>query len=155
RSSLTLVERLRLTPAAADFVGLLNRTGDLDGLGEGGPVTVFAAIDDAFDQLGPAALALLYNPPNADVPATIAGSHLVDGAVDLSALPDGATLETQGGLTLRVTQDGGVTYVNGRRVLSPAVETTGGVFYLLDGLVLDALDLDQHLRIDPELQNYQ
>jgi transforming growth factor-beta-induced protein len=154
RANLTLAERLRLTPIAADFVALLERAGLFSVLEGEEPHTVFATVDDAFDQLGGPALNLLYDPDNADVVATVANSHLVEGEVVLGELPDGAPVETREGLSLTVTRANGVFFVGGRRVLSPPVQTTTGVFYLLDRLVLDGLDLDQHLRITPALSEF-
>ena len=151
RSNLTLAERLRLTPVVGDFTGLLETAGLFPLLEGDGPLTVFAAVDDAFDQLGGPTASLLFAPLNADVLAGVADAHIVEGEVDLGALAPGSTVETRGGVALTVTEADGVLYVGGHRVLSPPVHTTNGVFYLLDRLVLDGLDLDQRLRISPSL----
>ncbi len=141
RDHLTLAERLRVTPLVGAFAGAL-RTAGLGGLVEGGePYTLLIPINSAFANLGAADLQALLSAPNRNILLKVLRHHILPGRVRAEQFTDGNTLSPLGGLPLPVETTGGLTYVGGSRVIVPEIETSDGLIYLLDAVVLSHLDL--------------
>lgn len=154
RDHLTLAERLRVTPLLRSFADLLSAAG-LSNLAERGePTTLLIPINSAFDALGPAFLQSLERFNNRDVLSKILRHHVVPGRVRTDDLEDGDTLTPLDGSDLTVRVEGGLTFLGEARVIVAEVETSDGLIYLLDTVVLSHLDLAERLKIEPELTDF-
>ena len=153
RDHLTLAERLRVTPLLTTFANALG-TADLNSLVQsGGPYTLLIPINSAFADLGAAELQALLASPNRSVLLKVLRHHILPGRVREDQFTDGATLTPLGGfpLTVEVQEEDNITYVGGSRVIVPEVETSDGLIYLLDEVVLGHLNLAERLQISPRL----
>lgn len=150
RTNLTSRERITLSPSLRTFARLATQSGVLARAEALGGATVLVPTDDAFSTVG-GTLTLLEQPGNSDVLRQVLSPHVIPGRVDLSSLPDGATVETADGLTLQVTNDNGVLRVGGVRVLREAVETADGAIYLMGGVLFKGITLANRMRVQPSL----
>lgn len=153
RDHLTLAERLRVTPLLATFASAL-ATADLTGLvASGQPYTLLIPINSGFADLGTAELQYLLSTPNRGVLQKVLRHHILPGRVRAEALTDGATLAPLGGFPLQVEVDteDNIVYVGGARVIVPEVETSNGLIYLLDSVVLGHLTLAERMQVAPRL----
>ena len=151
-TALSTRERVALSPTLSTFRDLAARTGVLTSTT--GPVTLLAPIDDAFVRLGDVRALLVAQ--NAILTRTLA-AHVLPGRVDLAALPDGATVTTLTGETLRVevrpTAYGATRTVGGIRVLT-GQDTADGRVYVLGDVVVATLTLGDLLRIQPRAARF-
>ena len=117
---------------------------DLEGtLSAGGPFTVFAPTDDAFDAafeaLGITAEDLL---ADTETLTAILTYHVVDGAVpssDVVAL-DGESVETLNGASVEISVDGDTVMVNDATVTAVDVAASNGVIHVIDTVLLPPAD---------------
>jgi uncharacterized surface protein with fasciclin (FAS1) repeats len=113
---------------------------DLEGtLSAGGPFTVFAPTDDAFeaalDGLGITAEDLL---ADTETLTAILTYHVVPGAVpsgDVVTL-DGQSVETANGASVDITVDGDMVMVNDATVIAVDVAASNGVIHVIDSVLL-------------------
>ncbi len=149
RDHLTLAERLRVTPLATDFARAFAQAGLDELLGGGEPYTLLIPIDNAFDVFGGDRLQELLRFANRDVLLKVMRHHVLPGRVRLEDLAGTDALTPLDGSPLSVTNEGGVHYLGGARVIVAEVEASDGLIYLLDRIVANHLDLTEHLRITP------
>ncbi len=154
RMNLNTADRLRLTPIVEIFSGLAMSTGASDYLAGPGPITVFAPIDNAFLDYGDPEFDLLTEAQNADVLARIVDFHSAGGLIDIPTLEPGSQIETRDGTHLTLTVEGNARYLNGRLVISEAIETANGVIYLINGVQSDSLNIEERLRSSPRLTTF-
>ena len=116
--------------AAAEAAGLA------DTLAEGGPFTIFAPTDAAFEKLPAGTVASLLRPENREKLVEILTYHLVEGRVyaDQVVKLDAAT--TIGGSDVSIhAGDGGVN-VNNANVVATDIEASNGVIHVIDRVLL-------------------
>ena len=152
RDHLTLAERLRVTPLATDFAAAFAQAGLDELLGGGEPYTLLVPIDNAFDVFGGDRLQELLRFANRNVLLKVMRHHVLPGRVRLADLEGTDALIPLDGSPLSVANEGGVHYLGGARVIAAEVETSDGLIYLLDRIVLTHLDLAEHIQIDPDLK---
>jgi uncharacterized surface protein with fasciclin (FAS1) repeats len=152
RDHLTLSERLRVTPLIATFANAL-ATADLTSLvASGEPYTLLIPINSGFADLGTAELQYLLATPNRGVLQKVLRHHILPGRVQADQFTDGAALAPLGGFPLSVEVDEeNIVYVGGARVIVPQIETSNGLIYLLDSVVLGHLTLAERMQIAPRL----
>lgn len=128
------------SPVHNTFVGALFEADLVDDLGGGGPFTVFAPTDAAFDTLYEQDIfgALLENP---DTLQRILTYHVVAGALTSADFTDGDSLVTLSGDTLGVqVTTAGAVFVDGTPVAIADVVATNGVVHVIgEVLIPDAV----------------
>ncbi|MFN4262525.1 MAG: fasciclin domain-containing protein [Thioalkalivibrionaceae bacterium] len=113
--------------AAAEAAGLT------DALVTGGPFTLLAPTDDAFDALPEGALESLLADPQAL--ADVLRGHLIEGTVvaeDVLALD---SVETLAGTTLEIANEDGVR-IGGAGVIQTDIRAGNGVIHVIDSVLL-------------------
>ena len=101
----------------------------------GGPFTVFAPTDDAFDKLPLDVLHAVQDNP--ELLKKVLLHHVVPGAISADQLAAGE-LETAAGDTLTVTEVDGAFYVDGNAI-GAAVEATNGFVYVMGDVLVPAI----------------
>lgn len=124
-----------------ELAGLVVDAGLVDAL-RGGPFTVFAPTDGAFDKI-PADILHTIQDADADgdgvheVLATVLTHHVVEGAISPDQLAEGE-LTTLAGTTLAVTKVGDQFFVDGNPV-GAGVEATNGWVYVMSDVLVPAI----------------
>jgi len=146
----TTAERAKATPATetlATAVGAAGLESTLDG---DGPFTVFAPVNSAFDAIDADELT-----GDATLLTEVLNYHVVSGSALASGdIAEGeSTVETVDGadLTINKTADGTVT-VNGATVTTADIQTTNGVIHLIDGVLLETLDIANYAALTPDVE---
>jgi transforming growth factor-beta-induced protein len=117
-----------------ELAGLVVDAGLVEAL-RGGPFTVFAPTDAAFDKLPVPVLHTVQD--NADVLKTVLLHHVVEGTITPEQLAEGE-LTTLAGTTLTVTKVGEDFFVDGNKV-GAGVEATNGYVYVMSDVLVPAL----------------
>lgn len=126
---------------------LVQDAGLADELGEGGPWTVFAPTDAAFDLLPADAVAQLRSDP--DVLRRVLLHHVVGGLLLTEQLADGP-LGTQAGDEITVDVGGPLPRVEGASIVEPDVLAANGVVHALDEVLVPAdVDLSAPDQLSP------
>jgi len=114
------------------------QTGALVGaFASGGPFTVFAPTNEAFDALPAGTVASLLKPENSAKLDNILKYHAVDGAVHAKDLKDGQVIRTLQGTTLRATVNATGVFINGNAMVVTAdVDASNGVAHVIDAVLL-------------------
>ena len=114
----------------------------VDVLKSGGPFTVFAPTDDAFEALPEGTVASLLEPENKDTLAQILTYHVVPGKVLAADVINTEAVVTVEGSALPITiaksDDGEVSEVNigGAKVLATDIIALNGVIHVIDTVLL-------------------
>jgi len=101
----------------------------------GGPFTVFAPTDAAFEKLPVDVLHTVQD--NADTLTTVLMHHVVEGAISPEQLAEGE-LTTLAGTKLTVTKSGDTFFVDGNPV-GAGVQATNGYVYVMSDVLVPAL----------------
>jgi uncharacterized surface protein with fasciclin (FAS1) repeats len=112
-------------------------------LSSGGPFTVFAPTNAAFEALDDGVVEKLLEDGNIDVLTDILTFHVVPSAAFSSDLSDGQTLTTVEGGTLTIGVSGGGVTVNGANVITPDVEASNGVVHIIDAVLVPETNVYQ------------
>jgi transforming growth factor-beta-induced protein len=140
RASIT--EGLETLTAAVEAAGLDASNSPLR---NDDPVTVFAPVDGAFEPLDVDELT-----GSTEILNRVLPYHAVSGALTASQLSSGDVPTLEGGaVTVNVTNDG-VT-VNGIPVTTTDIQTRNGVVHLIDGVLLERLDVVQRATVTSSL----
>lgn len=134
---------LETAVAAGSFNTLLvafEAAGLVETLRGEGPFTVFAPTDDAFAALPEGTVANLFQPQNRDQLIEILGYHVVPMALSLDDVTGTTLVETVQGETIEITVDGDSVTVDGARVVGANVTADNGVIYVVDHVLLPALN---------------
>ena len=149
----TLAEVARAEPRLTTLVSALEASG-LDGdLAGPGPFTVFAPVNEAFNDLPVGWLVALLDPANEDLLVKILGYHVVAGNFLAADLTDGRVLTTLEGtqLTVNVAAGGAITItdVSGTdvAVVEADLEASNGVIHLTRDVFVPELDVVEMARI--------
>lgn len=135
-----------VTPEAVDLVSTAEAAGTFNTLiaaleatdlrvtlETGGPFTVFAPTDAAFDALPAGTLEALLADP--DALAEILLYHVVDGALGSSGVASSSLIPTLNGQAVTIAQDGSLT-VDGAGIVAADVSATNGVIHIIDQVLL-------------------
>ena len=119
------------------LVAAVQAAGLVDTLKGGGPFTVFAPTDEAFDKLPPGTVDNLLKPENKDQLVAILTYHVIPGRV-MAADVVGKRLEvaTVQGSNVVVAGISGVYVNNNAKVIQPDVEASNGVIHVIDRVML-------------------
>lgn len=105
-----------------------------DTLAEGGPFTVFAPTDAAFDNLPDGTLDALLRPENRDLLTDILTYHVVPDEVPSDELETGGLDTLNGGLAVQVNPDRVV--VNDASVVRPDIDANNGVIHGINRVLI-------------------
>ncbi|MBA3733529.1 fasciclin domain-containing protein [Patescibacteria group bacterium] len=111
------------------------------GLGEtlssGGPFTVFAPTDEAFEKLPEGTVDTLIKPENKSKLTDILTYHVVSGAWKAEDLKDGEQMvETLQGGKLKIVKKDGKVWVNDAMVIVANVISSNGVTHVIDTVLM-------------------
>lgn len=136
-TSQSLLEIASSTPAFSTLISSVDQAGLTEALASGGPLTVFAPNNEAFNafltEQGITAEELLSNP---QLPS-ILNYHLVEGRA-LSADIEAGALTTNAGQPFYVSVDpNGSIWINGKsRVTQADVQANNGILHVVDNVII-------------------
>lgn len=113
----------------------LKATGLDQKLASGGPYTIFAPTDEAFDALPEGVVEELLKPENRDTLIKLLTYHVVQGEKSSSMLQSGAT-ETLEGASVQVNVSSSGVMVNDAKVVQPDIQASNGVIHVIDKVIL-------------------
>ena len=110
-------------------------------LDNGGPYTVFAPTDEAFDAI-PDVVAQLTQPRNVESLRGVLRLHILAGKVDARGAVTAGEAKTRSGDELRFEIDDGQLYVvgpaNRAKVIKTNIDATNGIVHVVDSVLLPA-----------------
>lgn len=142
----TLAELVRRDPQFESLRAALEAAELMPLVESGGPWTVFAPTNEAFAALPEAfSLAVLMQPDNRALLATILRYHLVEGAIGAQDLAEGpAALGTAGGAPLPVSASGPVIEVGARPntavIIRADIASQDSIMHAIDRVLLPPAD---------------
>jgi uncharacterized surface protein with fasciclin (FAS1) repeats len=134
-----LIAALRAAGGFDTMVEALEAANLDDALVTGGPFTIFAPTDAAFDALPAGAMEQLLNQPTGQL-TQILLFHVLPGRVGSDDVSDGMQATTQQGRSVRFELDGGEVLVNGASVVVPDISASNGVIHAIDAVILPPTD---------------
>ncbi|WP_239691776.1 fasciclin domain-containing protein [Hymenobacter coccineus] len=135
-SGKNLAENATAVPQMSTLTAALKASGLADKATSGGPYTVFAPTNEAFDALPAGTLDNLLKPENKANLASILTYHVVPGNVMAADLKDGQELTTVDGKKLKVSVAGTTVTVNGATVVKADVKSSNGVTHVINKVLL-------------------
>jgi uncharacterized surface protein with fasciclin (FAS1) repeats len=130
----SVVDVASATPGFETLVAAITAAELVDVLALGGPFTVFAPTNDAFDALPAGVLEQLLLPSNKDALIKILTYHVIPSEISSGAIADGEVVTVEGQAVTLATM-GGVT-VNGANVVTADVLADNGVIHAIDAVIL-------------------
>jgi len=137
------------TPSLNTLDTAVGVAGIASALRENDPITVFAPINSAFAKLGGTVDELLKD-ENRETLVSVLQYHVVAGHFTAADLQGRTTLTTLTGQTLRINTEDGVR-INNAKVITPNIAATNGIVHLVDGVLLEGLDVVERAVITPAL----
>lgn len=104
-------------------------------LSNAGPLTVFAPTNAAFEKLPPGTVEDLLKPENKATLANIITYHAAPGSYDANNIKGVMGIGQATGDRVKVEVTGGVTMVNGAKVLA-TIKASNGFVHVIDGVLL-------------------
>ncbi|WP_240047292.1 fasciclin domain-containing protein [Hymenobacter nivis] len=135
-SGKNLAENATAVPQMSTLTAALKASGLADKATSGGPYTVFAPTNEAFDALPAGTLDNLLKPENKAKLASILTYHVVPGNVMAADLKDGQELTTVDGKKLKVSVVGTTVTVNGATVVKADVKSSNGVTHVINKVLM-------------------
>jgi uncharacterized surface protein with fasciclin (FAS1) repeats len=129
-----LVETANAAGNFKTLTALLETAGLMNVLKGPGPYTIFAPTDDAFAQVSSDSLDALKKDP-AKL-AALLKYHVVEGALKPSDMATLTETKTLGGVPISITVSGDATTVNGVKVTKSDGESSNGVIYPIDSVLV-------------------
>jgi transforming growth factor-beta-induced protein len=129
--------------SAGDFSTLLvalGAAGLTETVAEGGPFTVFAPTDAAFEALPAGVVEALLD--DVDLLTAVLTYHVVSGAVGSGELVGQSSVSTLNGATLTVSTSGGDVLVDDSRVVAADLQAENGIIHVIDRVLLPGVVLD-------------
>lgn len=115
----------------------LMKTASLDKtLDQGGPYTVFAPNNSAFNALPQGTVEDLKKPQNCDQLINILTSHVIRGQFNTTDLASGTGLTAMNGTELTIERKAGLLAVNGARIVDPNIGSSNGIVQGVDALLV-------------------
>ena len=134
-----IVQRAQSDGRFTTFTALVKRAGLSDTLAGRGPYTVFAPTDAAFARLPKVTLRALAA-DKAKLRAVLL-HHVLKGSVPASELLTRTREKTlDGGTTIRIAVSGTTVRVGGGRLIAPGRQTSNGIFYAIDRVLIPTQD---------------
>lgn len=131
-----IVENITSNYKLQTLASALRQAELVNALNAGGPYTVFAPRNEAFEALPDGVLEDLMLNENKARLRELLNNHVVSGLVTVAELKDGAVLETVGGEQLRVSRRGNNVMINGAGIVQPEGASENGVIYVIDKVLV-------------------
>ena len=135
-SAKNLAENSMAVPQMSTLTAALKASGLAEQATTGGPFTVFAPTNEAFDALPAGALDNLLKPENQGQLADILKYHVVSGSVMAADLTDGQEVTTVDGKKLKVSISNGTVMINGATVIKADVKSSNGVTHVINQVLM-------------------
>ena len=135
-SGKNLAENATAVPQMSTLTAALKAAGLADKATSGGPYTVFAPTNEAFDALPAGTVDNLLKPENKAKLVDILTYHVVPGNVMAADLKDGQELTTIEGKKLTVSISGSTVTVNGASVVKADVKSSNGVTHVINQVLM-------------------
>jgi len=127
-----LIDKAKDNPNLSTFISALKAAGLSDTLANGGPYTIFAPSNDAFNQLPKGVLdKLLQNKKDL---VSILTYHVVPGQI-LSKDAKTMKIRTLNGQDLNLESVGGLITVDDAEVIQPDIKAKNGVIHVIDEVI--------------------
>jgi len=144
-----IVERASITEGLETLTSAVQAAG-LDAsdspLRNDDPVTVFAPVNSAFDPLDVDELT-----GDSEILNRVLTHHAVSGQITSDQLSDGQTPTTLEGGSVEIGVSDGTVTVNGIPVSTADIQTRNGVVHVIDGVLLERLDVVQRATVTSSL----
>lgn len=149
-SSNTIIDAAVATPDLSTLTAAVTAAGLVDTLKDGGPFTVFAPTNAAFDALPAGTVGTLLKPENKALLTNILTSHVVAGnlsAADIVAAVNAnggkLTIQTLSGAELKIMRYGDTLKIkdesgNKSKVAIADIMKSNGTIHVIDGVLLPA-----------------
>lgn len=135
-SGKNLAENATAVPQMSTLTAALKAAGLADKATSGGPYTVFAPTNEAFDALPASTVDNLLKPENKAKLVDILTYHVVPGNVMAADLKNGQELTTIEGKKLMVSVVGSTVTVNGATVVKADVKSSNGVTHVINQVLM-------------------
>merc|ERR1711871_865727 len=126
------------TPDLSTLVTAVRAASLVGAFASGGPFTVFAPTNEAFNALPAGVVADLLKPENAAKLQDILWYHVLKGTTHAKDLTDGETLTTMEGGKLDATVNSTGVFINNAQVTTADVDASNGVVHIIDAVLLPA-----------------
>jgi len=137
-----LVDRAILTDGAQTLVAAVVAGDLVSTLRGGGPFTVFAPVNAAFEALGTDRLDVLLDPANQALLQKVLTYHVISDDIRAADLMDGAVVSTVQGSDVTIDlSDPTMPKVNGANIIATDIVVENGVIHLIDGVLTENLDI--------------
>jgi transforming growth factor-beta-induced protein len=136
-AELSVAGVVEATSSLSTLEAVLSEAGLLAVLGSGGPYTLFAPTDAAFQALPGDLLGAVL--ADDELLEAVLLNHVVEGAALAGSLSDGQQLTTLGGGMLGVTVQGGTVRIGGSAVIQADLEASNGVVHVIDAVLVPEL----------------
>ncbi len=139
-STVNVIDQLKNNKNLSTLVAAIDAAGLSDTLRAGGPYTIFAPDNIAFDLLGNDTVTTLLKPENRTRLASTLGVHIVPGrlsAGDLQRAP-GARVRTSTGSDLDISRRDGRLTINGAGVRQADIVASNAVIHIIDTVLTPA-----------------
>lgn len=124
------------TESLSMFAEYAERVGLASELAQGGPYTVFAPANEAFENLQEATLSSLAEEDNDPLLRSILRNHIVEDEVLSADVSDTTAVLTLTGETLLIDRTNNTLEVGGEEVLQPDIQAENGVIHIIGGVLL-------------------
>lgn len=131
-AELDVVERVGETPGVDIFSQALTASGVGQELERGGPYTIFAPRDEAFESLGQGVAGSLFDAENRPALVELVRRHVVAGEIDSGDMGRTRTYDRLAGPQIVVQRQDGQTLVNSAHLVAADLEATNGVVHVID-----------------------
>ena len=131
-----LVQVAAGTESLSTFADLADRVGLESEIAQGGPYTVFAPANEAFENLQEATLGSLMEEDNDPLLQSVLRNHVVEGEILSADVMDTTSVLTLQGETLLVERVNNTLEVNGVEVLQSDVQADNGIIHIISGVLL-------------------
>jgi uncharacterized surface protein with fasciclin (FAS1) repeats len=124
------------TEALSTLAAAIEAAGLAETLQNGGPFTVFAPTNEAFEALPEGTLESLLMPENRELLVQILTYHVVPGEVMSGDLEDGMRAETVEGSEVTISVNNYGASVDGASVVQADIEASNGVIHVIDSVII-------------------
>jgi len=132
-----LVDVVGADPGLTTFAKLIDEAELEDELEEGGPYTLFAPSNEAFDAIPEATRQQLLQPENRETLRQILNNHVVRDSLNAADIESGEVQTIAGNaIDVQVDQTNNEVQVDNARVTQPDLQANNGVVHIIDQVLL-------------------
>lgn len=130
-----IIDTIQSRDDLSTFYRAIDECGMADQLQSGGPYTVVAPTDDAFNQMDQDVRDQLFDSNNRSDLKDFVQHHIFDSEMKSSDFQTGSSVTTMSGDSLSVEERGGSTYLGDAQVTSADVSCSNGVIHMTNDMV--------------------